>query len=119
MQPGFLAGGRMLIALVLGAAWGGWRLSVFAARPRDRFLLRWCSAVSAILAVATAYLPELLAVLHLWLAGIAGGALMLWVLGQGPVRLKGLDARNQRVALVESLLVAAVAAVLLRYAVGA
>lgn len=107
----------MLIALVLGTAWAGWRLAVFGAGPRDRFLLRWCAAVSAVLAAGAAYMPQLLAVLHLWLAGMAAGALMLWVLGQGPVRLRGLDARNQRVALIEGVLVAGVAALLLRFAV--
>lgn len=103
----------MLIALVIGAAWGGWRLAAFGRKPRDRFLLRWCAGVTAVLALVAVPAPALLPVLHLWLVGVAAAALMLWVLGQGPVHLKGLDGRSQRLLLVEGLAVAVAVGLLL------
>ncbi|MCC5859825.1 MAG: hypothetical protein JJT90_16825 [Ectothiorhodospiraceae bacterium] len=109
-------GGAMLIAFVLGAAWGGWRLAAYGRGVRDRFLLRWCSAVSAVLAAVAAFLPALFPVLHLWLAAIAAGALMLWVLGQGPVAIRALTPREQRRLLIEALLIALFVALLARFA---
>ncbi|MCC5809324.1 MAG: hypothetical protein JJU06_03040 [Ectothiorhodospiraceae bacterium] len=95
----------MVLALVLAVSWGGWRLSDLGKRRQDRFVLRWTAAVSALLVLATALFPELLPVLHLWLVGVAAAALMLWVVGVGPVRLKPAGSRRQRQLLLESLAV--------------
>ncbi len=103
----------MVLALVFAASWGAWRLSSCGRRQRDRFVLRWVAAVSALLAVATALFPDLLPVLHLWLVAVAAGALMLWVLGLGPVRLREPGSAARQRMLAESLAVLVVAWLLL------